>query len=56
MELKSLFFPKTYKNRPAAGGSAPLFVFVEYHRRGVCDMFEYTSLLNTSPKVDICIF
>ena len=48
--IKIAFFPKTHKNRLAAGGSLS--------QTPVCDTgtFKYTSLFNTSFKLDICIF
>ena len=50
--IKIAFFPKTNKNRPAAGG----FALRPYSHRRLGFEFEYTRLLNTSPKLDICTF
>ena len=58
--IKITFFPKTYKNRPAAEGFAPKPPLPpeagENPPHPVCDTFEYTNFLNTSPKLGICAF
>ena len=58
--IEIAFFPKTYKNRPAAGAlpHIPLATggWGLHPQTPVCDTFEYTSLLNTFPKLDIFAF
>ena len=46
--IKIGFFPKTLQKSPSVWGLRP--------QSPVCDTFEYASLLNTSPRLDICIF
>ena len=53
MGLKWLFFPKTYKNRPRLGALPPDPHSLRRRLDPLCDTFEYTSLLNTSPKLDL---
>ena len=60
-DLNSFFFPKTYKNRPAAEGLCPQTP-IAISGWGLCpqttvsDTFEYSSLLNTSSKLDFYTF
>ena len=46
--IKIAFFSKNVQKLHSGWGLPP--------QTPVCDTFEYTSLLNTSPKLDICIF
>ena len=54
----TFFFPKTYKNRPTAGGFAPTPSggWGQSPLTPVSDTSEYTSFLNTFPKLDIFAF
>ena len=59
--IKIAFFPKTHKNRPAAGALPPQTPIDTdcwglRPQNPVCDTFEYTSLLNMSPNLNICTF
>ena len=48
--IKIAFFSKSLQKSLPSGGW-------ELHpQTPVCDTFEYTSLLNTSPKLDVCTF
>ena len=50
-ECNSFFFQKLTKIAQRLGDLPP-----DPHSNKVCDTIEYTSLLNTSPKLVICIF
>ena len=49
--IKIAFFSKNLQKSPSGWGLWGL-----RPQTPVCDTFEYTSLLNTSPKLDICTF
>ena len=46
--IKIAFLSKNLQKSPSGWGLCP--------QTHVCDTFQYTSLLNTSPKLDIFIF
>ena len=46
--IKIAFFQKNLQKSPSGWGLRP--------QTPVCDTFEYNSLLNTFPKLDICTF
>ena len=51
-EIKIGLFSKNLQKSHSGRGLCPQ----THIATGGCDTFEYTSLLNTSPKLDICIF
>ena len=59
--IKIAFFPKNLQKSPSGWGLYPQTPIATGGwglgpQTPVCDTFKYTSLLNTSPKLDICIF
>ena len=59
--IKIAFFSKNEQKSPSGWGLRPQTPITVggwglRPQTPVCDTFEYTSLLNTSPKLDICSF